>query len=114
MVKLKKGKNPARYFSFLVDSGSDYTMLWQGEALTLGIKYDEIKKPEIRAEVADFDAIIAKETTIELIIEEMHIKIPVLIAKEKVERLLGRKGFFDHFDILFQESKQQITLTPTS
>ena len=54
-----------------------------------------------------------KRDTIELIIEEMHIKIPVLIAKEKWSGYL-KKRFFWSLDILFQESKQQITLTPTS
>lgn len=111
MAKLKKGKGVARYFEFLIDSGSDYTLISAIDALRLGIEYKSLKGIESTAELADGHPIHTKKVNLELWIEELHLVIPVLIAKENVEPLLGRKGIFDQFDILFQEVKQQVTFT---
>lgn len=43
MAKLSSGENTPRYFEFLIDSGSDYTLIGQSDALILGIDYKNIK-----------------------------------------------------------------------
>lgn len=109
MTKVKKGKNTLRYLEFLIDSGSDYTMIWQGDALILGLEYKKIKGPETRAEVANLHVIHSKEVRLEIEINDSFIEVPVLISKEPMTPLLGRKGIFDRFEILFQEAKEQVT-----
>lgn len=84
-------------------------MIWQGDALTLGIEYNKIKGEEYKAEVANFDLLHTKEVDLEININDQFIKVPALITKEPLDPLLGRKGIFDHFDILFQEAQEQVT-----
>ena len=114
MAKLSFGENTPRYFEFLIDSGSDYTLISQSDALVLGIHYEDIRGQESTAELADLNIIHTKKINLELKIDDITLNIPVLVAKEKVECLLGRKGVFDKFDILFQESKQQVILKKLS
>lgn len=113
LTKVRKTKNKIRYLEFLIDSGSDYTMIWQGDALLLGIDYKTLKGPEITAEVANFDLIHSKKVNLEININDHFLNIPVLITKEKINPLLGRKGVFEKFDVLFQESQQQVTFIKT-
>ena len=106
-VKLKY-KEKSKYFSFLVDSGSDYTLISQSDAVTLGIDYKEINAPEIKIEIADLTTMHTKKVPLTLLIDTFELNIPVLIAKEPVERLLGRKGVFPKFDITFKERLEEI------
>ena len=108
MAKLRKENCKARYFEFLIDSGADFTMISKSYAAVLGLEYAKIKNTEIKVEVANLTFIQAKRTTLILTIEGNDLAIPVLIANEDVECLLGRKGFFENFDILFQENQQQV------
>ncbi len=41
------------------------------------------------------------------------MNISVMIAKEEVECLLGRKDIFDKFDITFREKEQQVIFEKT-
>lgn len=95
----------------LVDSGADYTLIAQSDASLLGIDYQKIKSVEMKVEVANLAVIHAKKTEIQLRIDTIELEIPILIAKEEVECLLGRKGFFYRFNILFQEQKNKVVLT---
>ena len=108
MAKLRKGGGRARYFEFLVDSGADFTMISKSYASLLGVEYDKIKSAEIKVEVANLAFIHAKKTTFILTIEGNDFSVPVLIANEEVECLLGRKGVFEIFDITFQEKQQHL------
>lgn len=63
-AKLQKGKNKARYFEFLIDSGADFTLISQTDASLLGINYHELETKEIKVEVADLSFIHAKKTTV--------------------------------------------------
>lgn len=107
-VQLKASQGKARYFEMLIDSGADYTLIPKTDALLLGIDYNSIDSQEIKVEVANLAFIHTKRTNIILTIHDIEISIPVLIAKEEVECLLGRKGVFDVFDVIFQESKNQV------
>lgn len=102
-AKLQKGKNRARYFEFLIDTGADYTLISKSDAQLLGIDYLGIDSQEITVEVANLSVIHAKRTSVKMILDSEEFVVPVLVAREDVERLLGRKGIFDSFDVLFQE-----------
>lgn len=108
MAKLRKPRGKARYFEFLIDTGADYTLISQYDAQLLGIKYKNIKQKEIKVEVANLAFIHTKKVSLLLTMEGRDFTIPVLIAREKVESLLGRKGVFEHFDILFQEHNEEV------
>jgi hypothetical protein len=47
-AKLQKGKNKARYFEFLIDSGADYTLISKSDAYLLGIEYEKIDTKELK------------------------------------------------------------------
>lgn len=110
-VQLKYPRQKARYLEMLLDSGADYTIISQSVASLLGIEYDKINTKEIETEMANFSIISTKETKIQLIIDEVEITIPILVSKKEVEPLLGRKGVFNAFDILFQERKNKVIFT---
>jgi len=108
MAKLRKENGQARYFEFLIDSGADFTMISKSYASILDLEYSNLKGEEIKVEVANLTFIHAKKTTLILTIEGNDFVIPTLIANEEVECLLGRRGVFENFDIIFQENQQQV------
>ena len=108
MAKLGKDKTSARYFEFLIDSGSDYTLIPKSAATLIGIDYNHIPKQKTKVETANLQSINAKRTELHLDIRGEQLKIPVLVCEEEVECLLGRKGVFENFDITFQERAQQV------
>lgn len=108
LAKLRKKSGKARYFEFLIDSGADYTLISQYDAQLLGVEYKRIKQKEIQVEVANLAFIHTKKTMLILTIENENFPIPVLIARENVESLLGRKGLFNKFDILFKENQEEV------
>lgn len=108
MAKLRKLNGKARYFEFLIDTGADYTLISQYDAHLLGINYKNIKQKEIKVEVANLAFIHTKKVSLLLTLEGYDFHIPVLVAREEVESLLGRKGIFEHFDVLFREYNQQV------
>lgn len=108
MAKLRKESGNARYFEFLIDSGADYTLISKYDAALLGVEYEQIEGKEITVEVANLTFIHAKRINLILTIEGQDLIVPVLVAAEDVEALLGRKGIFEHFDILFQENREQV------
>ncbi len=106
-AQLSRNKK-TRYFNFLIDSGSHYTLLSSGDALTFGLDYNMFAVEERKVEIADNSDTLAKRTTFDLILEGMIFRIPVLFAKGHVDCLLGRNGVFDRFDIIFQQRKRQV------
>ena len=105
-------KKKSRYFEFLVDSGAVFTFISKSYALLLGIDASKpsLKKKIIKVEVANLTFIKAYKIKLQITIKDESLKIQVLVADREVECLLGRKGVFDYFDILFQENKQQMLL----
>lgn len=114
MAKLRKHKGKARFFEFLIDTGADYTLISQYDAALLGIDYKKLKQKEIQVEVANLAFIHTKKMSLILTLEEDDISIPVLISKENVASLMGRKGIFEHFDVLFQERNAQVVFAKKS
>lgn len=103
----KKGGQP-RYFEFLIDSGSDYTIIPQSDAAILGVNYKELSTKEIEIHTANLTTMHGKEARMILTIGKFDLNIPVLIIKEEVERLLGRKGVFSEFEITFKERNNTV------
>ncbi len=109
MAKLQnKDNNRSKYFEFLIDSGADYTLLSSIDAFSLGVDYTILLAKETKVEVANSTIIYAKETTFLINIGDSKFQIPVLISKENIEPLLGRKGVFNNFDITFRESAKEV------
>jgi len=108
MAKLSKGSNPARYFELLIDTGADFTLISRSDASLLGIKYNEIKSETVKVEIANLEKINARKTLLNIEINGEKFKIPILVANGEVESLLGRKGVFEHFEVTFKESEQQV------
>ncbi|MDP4008216.1 MAG: hypothetical protein Q8P68_03425 [Candidatus Peregrinibacteria bacterium] len=102
-----KGTKP-RYFEFLVDSGADFTLISRSDGMFLGLDYSKIKGEEVKIEVANMAILHTKKVKMMLEFCDNTFEIPVLIAKEEVERLLGRNGVFDRFDVTFKEKDQEV------
>lgn len=107
-AKLQKGKNKARYFEFLIDSGADYTLISKSDAYLLGIEYEKIDTKEIEIEVANLSFIHAKKSLVKITVGNHSFNTQILIAKEGVERLIGRKGLFTEFKITFKEKENTV------
>lgn len=112
-AKLGKTKNNSKYFEFLIDSGADYTIIPQSDAEILGINYENIKSKEIIIEAANLTKIRTKEVRLTITIRDISFTIPVLISEKEVERLIGRKGLFDKFEITFKQKLNKVVLKET-
>ena len=108
MARLRKDDAKSKYLEFLIDSGADYTMISSSYAEALGLKYEDIESKEIKVDLANNSFIHTKEAPFTMTIEGKDLTIPVLIANEELEPLLGRKGVFENYDITFQEHQQRV------
>lgn len=97
-----------RYFEFLVDSGSDFTLISRSDGMFLGVDYTLLDGEEVEVQVANMTVLHTKKVKLMLEICDETFEIPVLVAKEEVERLLERKGVFDKFDITFREKDMEV------
>jgi len=100
-----------RYLEFLIDTGADYTFISYSHAILLGLDYHSIQSPEKDFDVANSTSIKAKKIYLTIKIGNKNILTPVFIANQPMENLLGRRGIFDHYEIVFQESKKQVIFT---
>lgn len=98
----------SKYFEFLIDSGSDYTLIANSHAISLCLNYDEISNPEITLKVANHQQMKGKQIRLVFTLENINFDIPVVVTKQEVECLLGRTGVFEPFNVIFQESKRQV------
>ena len=80
-AKLSKSKDKSRYLEFLIDSGSDFTIIPKSDAMILGIDYDEIKSKEIKIEAANLTVMHGKEISLNFEVADEKFKIPVLVIK---------------------------------
>lgn len=107
-TRLGKLNGPAKYMGFLIDTGADFTLISRSSAFSIDLDYPLISSPEIKIEVANLATILAKQTELIITIKDRNLLIPVLIADQEVENLLGRKGIFDYYDITFQQREKQV------
>lgn len=104
-------QNQSRYFEFLVDSGADFTLISKSYAALLGIYVDNLQAEITEVEIANLTFVKTYKLNVKITLRDEVFILPILIANEEVECLLGRKGVFEYFDVLFQEKKQLLVLT---
>ena len=80
------------------------------DAAAIGIDYEEIKGKEIVFEAANMTSIRGKETRLIMNLRDSVFSIPVIITKGENERVLGRIGFFDKFDVTFKQKRGMIII----
>ncbi|MEK6894900.1 MAG: hypothetical protein AABX48_00075 [Nanoarchaeota archaeon] len=103
------GSNESLDVIGILDSGSDMSIIPKSIAEVIGVKYlgeDEISgitgKP-IKSKQGVINVEFGKDR------EKTNFQIPVVIPeKEDVTIIIGRLGFFQNFDITFQERKRKI------
>lgn len=96
----------------LVDSGADSVVIPQGLADVLGLRLgDEIETGGIGG------AVRARTTTFPFVVtngrERYAFAVPALIiqdASAPIPLILGRNGFFEHFEITFRQAEEKIML----
>jgi predicted aspartyl protease len=110
MAKLSKGTNKPRNILMLIDTGADISLISKSFASLLGIQYAKIKSETVKVETASLDKINARKTKIHIKIGDDKFEIPIFVANDEVEALLGRKGVFDRYEVVFQETKQQVII----
>lgn len=95
----------------LLDSGADYSVLPKDLGEKLGIDFSELK-------VVDAPEAIAGKINVKCYVSSLSIKFlgakilteVIWIDKENVMPVIGRKGFFDKFDVYFKQATDKITL----
>lgn len=110
VARLKTPHGTGRFFEFLIDSGADYSMISKADALTLGIDLNIMHGEEINVELADLHIMKTQKIQLLMTINGTELEVPVLIADGSVECLLGRKGIFEHFEVVFREKEQEVIL----
>lgn len=83
-------------------------MISKSSAILLGVNLTRLKKQKTKVELANLSFINTYKVKLTITIEGVNLKIPVLIADDEVECLLGRKGVFDYFDVMFKEKEKVI------
>lgn len=95
----------------LLDSGADYSVLPKDIGEKLGIDFTELK-------VVDSPEAIAGKISAKCYISPLTIKFlgtkilteAIWVDKESIMPVIGRKGFFDKFDVYFKQDSDKITL----
>ncbi len=90
---------------YLVDSGADQTILSKISASLLGIDYECLESKPIETEAINGSSLFVKESKVFIEIGGVDFRIPVWIADRHIMTVLGRRGVFDRFDLIFQERK---------
>lgn len=109
-AKFGKNKDELHFVDFLVDTGADYTMMSKFDAEAIGVNYEKIKGREIVLEAANMTSIRGKETRLIMSLRDMTFSIPAIITKGENERVLGRIGFFDKFDVTFRQKSGMVVI----
>ena len=113
------GKNGGQFeTAALVDSGADYSVIFDEHAQILGIDTTNLEKIAVQGIGGKLTAAITT-TTIELKGPGEHrkftLEIPLMILPKQSENhpiLLGRAGFFEKFEVKFNETEKAVMLKP--
>ena len=113
-VFLRNKDNKLIRLAGLLDSGADNTIVPEDLAKILGLKEEKNSEDEtkgiggkVRTAKSRLHLRVKNER------ESYILEIPVLILKDdssNVPLLLGRQGFFEHFDITFRQNEKKIVL----
>lgn len=102
----------------LVDSGADFSTIFDEHAQILGIDLPKLKETETHGIGGK---VIARQCriTVEIRGKGEHrafkLDVPFMILGKQTENfpiLLGRAGFFDYFEITFREKEKAVVLKP--
>ncbi len=96
----------------LVDSGADCTMLSRALGELAGL--DVLSLPKINARGIAGQSVEVYRGSVTLRIGDLHLPpIPCLYSDAvNSQLLLGREGFFDLFNITFDNRRKKVVLTP--
>ncbi len=76
----------------------------QFDASLFGVQYSDINSAEIKIEAANQTLLHAKKAKVTMTLGTCLLSVPILNSREQVEiPLLGRKGIFDQFEVIFKE-----------
>lgn len=103
-------KNKSIYYEALIDTGADFCIFPIELADTLGIKLNPDKIIYFSGiDEQPVKGIIAR---VLLKIGEIKISTKIVFAESGSTRILGQRGFFDHFDIKLSYRKKTIEIEP--
>ena len=108
MAKLGVPGKKGRIFELLIDSGADRTLISRSDAMIFGLDYDKLTTKEEELDAANETKFLAKKARLLITINGEEFRAPAFISKNQVQPLLGRKGVFDRYEIIFRESEQKV------
>jgi predicted aspartyl protease len=98
-----------RRFRFLLDSGTDFTMMPRSAARQLGLSLKGTKEMSVTGIEGSETTAWLSEITVE--IGGSELPLPCLFSSiERTPYLLGRMGFFQRFNITFDNARKKIIL----
>lgn len=103
-------KDKSIHYEALIDTGADFCIFPTELANILGINLDPNKI--IYFSGVDGEALKGFITAVKLRIGEITISAQIVFAESGSTRVLGQKGFLDHFDIKLSYQKQTIEIEP--
>lgn len=103
-------KDKSIYYEALIDTGADFCIFPIELANTLGIKLDP-------KEIVYFSGVGGQPlkgfiTKVILRIDKVNVSTKIVFAASGSTRVLGQRGFFDHFDVKLSHHKQTIEIEP--
>lgn len=104
-------KNESLNLILLIDSGAEITFLTSEDAEMLKIKKEKGRKILIggitNKDIGGYVHILP------IFLGEKEIRVPIIFSSSKnTPRVLGRKGIFEYFYIIFDEKGRKIILVP--
>lgn len=108
MARLGVPGKKGRIFELLIDSGADRTLISKSDAMIFGLDYDKLVTEEEEIDAANDTKFLAKKVRLLITINDEEFMAPVFIAKNQVQPLLGRKGVFDRYEIIFREREEMV------
>jgi hypothetical protein len=104
-----------KYFRFLplLDSGADFSVFNRADAYRIGLDWNKGKSLCLCN--ADGSEFRVKEFKLKVLVEHHPFTIPICFTESKKNAmpLLGRKSFFEKFEITFLENQERIVLRIT-
>ncbi|MCX6767245.1 MAG: retropepsin-like aspartic protease [Candidatus Micrarchaeota archaeon] len=102
----------------LVDSGADFSTIFEEHAKILGIDLEKLEETDVSG-IGGSSKARKGRVAIEIKGKGEHqafrLDVPCMILKKHAENfpiLLGRAGFFDEFEVTFKEKDKSISLKP--
>jgi len=102
----------------LVDSGADYSVIFDEHAEILGLDLEKAEKTEvcgIGGKIMAWRLKIDAEISGKGEHRKFRFSLPFMVLPKPVENhpiLLGRAGFFERFEITFKEKDREVILKP--